>query len=204
VARKRSCGKKQQRAFEDAFSPAAARIGSAPLGVIGAKAALPGATVVVPTFDEAPMRRSALLRTLTLALAFVHTFPARSHLAAFFLAASWTDGWKGFGALGAIALYLLPPATQARGLQFVWRRRASTLRVAGFVLAAAHAFPAVDHLPRFFATASLGDAWRGVGAGTAVAWFLLPLRVQATLLAALVRWARLPSVKPPTRVAPIA
>jgi hypothetical protein len=54
------------------------------------------------------MRRTAFLRTLTLALAFLHTLPARKHLVAFIAAPSWTEGWKGIGAAVAVALYLLP------------------------------------------------------------------------------------------------
>jgi len=71
------------------------------------------------------MRRAALLRILTLALAFVHTFPARKHVAAFLAVPSWTEGWQGFGAGLAIVLYLLPVAVQTRGLQLLWRRRAT-------------------------------------------------------------------------------
>jgi len=146
------------------------------------------------------MRRSVLLRAVTLTLAFVHTFPARKHLALFVAAPSWTEGWKGIGALVAIALYLLPVSLQARGLALLWRRRASMLRVAGVVLAVAHAVPASDHLPRFLATGSPGDAWRGIGAAFAVVWFVAPLRVQARLLAALARWVR-PS--PPVKSTPV-
>jgi hypothetical protein len=144
------------------------------------------------------MRRLAWLRTLTLALAVLHAFPAKAHLAAFFATPSWTDGWKGFGALCAIALYLLPPTYQARGLHFLWSRHPSALRVAGFVLAVAHAFPATDHLPRFFAAGAFGDAWRGAGAAIAIVWFLLPLRVQGRCLGSLARLSLLPMALAPS------
>jgi hypothetical protein len=159
--------------------------------------AVPAPMQRVPTREKPPMRRSVLLRAVTLALAFVHTFPARKHLALFVAAPSWSEGWKGIGALAAIGLYLLPVSLQARGLALLWQRRAWLLRVAGVVLAVAHAVPASDHLPRFFATGGLGDAWRGIGAAFAVVWFLAPLRVQARLLAELARWLRpSPSAKP--------
>ena len=44
------------------------------------------------------MWRSVLLRAVTFALAFVHTFPARKHLLAFAASPSWSEGFKGFGA----------------------------------------------------------------------------------------------------------
>ncbi len=50
------------------------------------------------------MRRPAILRVITLALAFVHTFPARRHLALFIEHPSLAEGWKGFGAALAIGL----------------------------------------------------------------------------------------------------
>jgi hypothetical protein len=146
------------------------------------------------------MRRTALLRSLTLALAFLHTLPARKHLVAFIATPSWTEGWKGIGAAVAVALYLLPIRVQAHALQHLWRRRASALRVAGVVLALAHAVPAADHLPRFVASFTFGDAWRGMGAAIAVVWFLAPLRAQARILAALAHFVRpssLPARRPP-------
>jgi hypothetical protein len=142
------------------------------------------------------MRRTVLLRTLTLALAFLHTLPARKHLAAFIVTPSWTEGWKGIGAAVTVALYLLPIRVQVRGLQYLWRRRAPALRVAGILLAVAHAVPAVDHLPRFLASFTFGDAWRGIGAAIAVAWFAAPLPAQGRLLTALARAVR-PSSLPP-------
>jgi hypothetical protein len=146
------------------------------------------------------MQRAALLRSLTLALACVHAFPARRHLAAFFAMPSLSEGWKGFGAAIAVILYLLPVATQTRGLTALWRRKAYVLRIAGVVLAMAHAVPAADHLPRFLASWAFGDAWRGLGATCAMLWFVAPLTAQARVLAWLGRAARATSRAPaPTR-----
>jgi hypothetical protein len=138
------------------------------------------------------MPRTALLRLLAIALALVHTFPARKHLAAFFETPSLTEAWEGFGALLAIVLYLLPVRVQVRALATLWREHRVLLRSCGLVLAAAHAVPAFDHLPRFFDSFSWHDAWRGIGSALAVMWFLLPVRVQAGLIGALGRLARVP------------
>ena len=138
------------------------------------------------------MRRATLLRATTMALAFLHTFPARKHLGLFVAAPSLSEGWKGFGALIAIGLYLLPVSVQARGLHALWRRWPIVLRGLGALLAVAHFVPALDHLPRLMASPSWGDAWRGVGSGMAVLWFATPLAAQGRLIAALARFARLP------------
>ncbi len=136
------------------------------------------------------MRRPALLRAVTLALAFVHTFPAQKHLLAWIHDPSLSEGWKGFGALFAVGLYLLPLRLHVAGLRALWRERRGVLRVAGVVLAIVHAVPALDHLPRFVTLGHWADAWRGIGASLAVAWFVAPLRAQATVIAAIGRIAR--------------
>jgi hypothetical protein len=140
------------------------------------------------------MRRTAVLRLMTIALAFVHTFPARKHLLAFFEKPSLEEAWEGFGAVLAIALYLLPVRVQARALATLWREHRGLLRVFGAILAVVHAVPAVDHLPAFVATLTWGDAWRGFGSAVAVAWFLAPVTLQRTVIVAL---ARLPRLRPP-------
>ena len=137
------------------------------------------------------MHRKALVRCLTAAMAFVHAFPACSHLAAFVAAPSITEGWKGFGALLAVALYLLPVDVQARALFRAWRDRRGVLRVGGLVLAAAHAVPAWEHLPRFLQHPDWHDGWRGLLSTTAVVWFLTPVPAQSRALAALSRLARI-------------
>jgi hypothetical protein len=137
------------------------------------------------------MRRTAVLRLTTLALAFAHTFPARKHLTAFFEKPSWPEAWEGFGALLAVALYLTPVRVQARALTVLWREHRSLLRAAGLLLAVAHAVPAVDHLPRFFEYVDWADGWRGIGSTAAVAWFLAPVTLQGKVIAALARLARL-------------
>jgi hypothetical protein len=131
------------------------------------------------------MSRLALLRVATLALAFVHTFPARSHLAAFFEAPCFADAWKGFGASIAVVLYLFPVRVQARGLALFWRSRKTMLRGLALLLVAVHAVPALDHLPRFIQSARWEDAWRGVGAAIAMLWFLAPPWMQARAFRAL-------------------
>jgi hypothetical protein len=137
------------------------------------------------------MRRTAALRLMTLALAFVHTFPARKHLLAFFESPSLSEGWEGFGALIAIALYLLPCRVQARALTTLWREHHGLLRACGALLAIAHAVPALDHLPRFVESVTWADAWRGFGSTVAVAWFLAPLTHQRRIIVALGRLTRL-------------
>jgi hypothetical protein len=138
------------------------------------------------------MRRSTVVRALTLALAFIHTFPARKHLVAFVSSPSWEQAWEGFGALVAIAIYLLPVGVQSRGLAFLWRRRRGLLRAVAMVLAAAHLVPALDHVPAFVSAPNWADAWRGLGSTLAVAWFLAPLPLQARVISLLGRAARLP------------
>jgi hypothetical protein len=141
------------------------------------------------------MRRNALVRILTLVLAFVHTFPARKHLGAFLQKPSFSDGWEGFGALAAIVLCLLPVGIQIRAIAVLWRKRRAVARAGGVLLAVAHAVPASDHLPRFLESGSWSDAWRGLGSGLAMVWFLAPLSLQARVIAALARVAR-PSAAP--------
>ncbi len=137
------------------------------------------------------MRPAVLLRLMTLALAFVHTFPARKHLLAFFERPSLTEAWEGFGALLAVALYLLPVGVQARALNVLWREHHRLLlRACGLLLAIAHAVPAADHLPRFIEAANWSDAWRGFGSATAIVWFLAPLSLQKRVITALARLGR--------------
>jgi hypothetical protein len=131
------------------------------------------------------MTRTDLLRVVTLPLAFVHSFPASKHLALFFAQPSLDEAWKGFGACVAVGLYLLPPLVQARALGALFRRHSLVLSLVALALAAAHGVPALDHLPRFAASPSWGDGWRGFGAAAAFAWFLVPLAEQARVLALL-------------------
>jgi hypothetical protein len=137
------------------------------------------------------MRPVAVLRLVTVALAYVHTFPARKHLSAFFEKPSLEEAWKGFGALIAIALYMLPVRVQARALTQLWADHRVLLRAAGVLLAVAHAVPASDHLPRLIQSFTWGDAWRGFSSAVAVAWFLAPVTLQRTVIVALARSAHL-------------
>jgi hypothetical protein len=127
------------------------------------------------------MKRSMLVRALALALAFVHTFPARGHIAAFLVRPTLADAGKGFGALAAVILYLLPASWQARGLGVLWRRR-RWLRAVAWSLAVVHMVPLLDHLPRYLDSGDWADAWRGFGACIAVLWFVAPPSQQATVL----------------------
>ncbi len=136
------------------------------------------------------MSSTALVRLVTWTLAFIHTFPARKHLAAFLVAPSLDEGWKGLGALAAIALYLLPVRVQTRALVALWQRRRSVLRAAALLLVAVHAVPAFDHVPRLLESGLWEDAWRGLGASLAMAWFLAPLSMQARTVGALVQLGR--------------
>jgi hypothetical protein len=128
---------------------------------------------------------------MTLALAFVHTFPARKHLLAFFDKPSFAEGWEGFGALLAIVIYLLPVPVLVRALTALWRHHRGVLRAGGVLLAVVHAVPALDHVPRLVESVNWGDAWRGLGSSVAVVWFLLPVTLQGRVVAALARLARL-------------
>jgi hypothetical protein len=138
------------------------------------------------------MGRFAIVRSITLALALVHTFPAGKHLVAFAAEPSWSEGWKGLGAAIAIVLYLLPVEAQMRGLAYLWRKWRSALRDAGVALAVVHLVPAIDHVPALVGAPNWADAWRGIGATLAVAWFLAPLRAQARLISFIGQLAQLP------------
>jgi hypothetical protein len=116
------------------------------------------------------------------ALALVHLFPAKKHLAELTAHPSFGEAWKGLGALVAVVMYLLPMRVQAEGLGRMWARHRGLLAALGWGLAVAHLVPAADHLPRFVESASWADGWRGLGAAAAVAWFVAPLPVQGTVL----------------------
>jgi hypothetical protein len=134
------------------------------------------------------VKSNLLVRGATLGLAWLHAFPAKKHVLLFLDEPSFDEAWKGFGALAAIALYLLPTSTQARLLTLAWRRARWLLAAAGWTLAVVHFVPALDHVPRFFVVPSWADAWRGFGACIAAAWLVLPLEVQARAIASLHAW----------------
>jgi hypothetical protein len=139
-----------------------------------------------PARRDQPLGRFALRATL-FAFAFAHSFPARKHLAAFVATPSLEEAWKGIGATVAIVLYLAPPRVHARALGALWARRRGALAAGGWVLAVAHAVPAADHLPRLAGGVTWADAWRGLGALVACAWFTLPLHWQALSVRAATR-----------------
>ncbi len=132
--------------------------------------------------------RPLVLRAALVVLAFIHCFPAKKHLAAFAAAPSIDEAWKGFGALAAIALYLLPIRVHTRALGALWRERRIVLVALGWTLTLVHLVPAMDHLP----PANFGDAWRGVGSALACAWFAAPLPIQARVLGGVRAEVRLP------------
>lgn len=107
------------------------------------------------------------LRVLGFALAAMHLFPAKKHLALFFEQPSFGEAWKGFGAILAIAILIAPGPLR----RWKWRG------IAFGLLAVVHAVPAYDHVPRFFVSMDWADAWRGFGALVAMVFFLAPIRV---------------------------
>ncbi len=114
----------------------------------------------------------------------MHVLPARHHLGDFLAHPSLADAWKGFGAVFAMAVLALPTRVHARIAVALWRHRALGAAV-GVGIAVVHAVPAADHLPRVFYALSYGDAWRGVGAAIAIAWFLAPRGAQLAVVRAL-------------------
>jgi hypothetical protein len=123
--------------------------------------------------------RWLILRLATLGLAAVHAFPATHHLARLVQAPGLGEAWKGIGATFAVGFYLLPPRLHARVLARAWRSARPLLIATGWVLAVVHLIPAADHLPKFIAEPSWGDAWRGFGSAAAALWMCLPIEHQA-------------------------
>jgi hypothetical protein len=148
------------------------------------------AVTTLPRRPPGAVRKAVMLRAATFALALLHTFPARKHLASFVQNPCLTAGWKGFGALAAVVVLALPGHIQLAMLCAARRRHRVLLQAAGALLAAAHTVPASDHLPRLFEAPTWSDAWRGVGSSLAVVWFLLPLTIQGHLVARFARLAR--------------
>lgn len=114
------------------------------------------------------------------ALAVVHCFPARKHLAALVAARHLADvaseAWKGLGAAAIVAVLLAPRPLSRPLIRLTIgssERRPTHAALLVLLLAVAHFVPAEDHLPRFLAAPTWPDAWRGVGAAFAVALFSL-------------------------------
>ncbi len=106
-----------------------------------------------------------------LALAWLHTFPARKHLAELAVAPSLDEAWKGLGALMAVLVFLLPIDLARRALRSAGRWT-GVLTTSLLVLAIVHLVPAMDHLPRWVVRPSFSDGWRGLGAAAATTAFL--------------------------------
>jgi hypothetical protein len=66
-------------------------------------------------------QRRRVLGVTTWALAAAHAVPALDHFPKFLCAPTWADGWRGCGAVLAIAWFLTPVAAQARVLTAVGR-----------------------------------------------------------------------------------
>ncbi len=124
--------------------------------------------------------RARLLGLAAIGIALLHIFPARKHLAALLLEPSLGESWKGVGALVAIAFLAAPMRLQARAIGELSRRGALIVVMA--LLAIVHLVPAFDHLPRFLASPTFGDAWRGIGSTLAAFWFATPFRAQARFI----------------------
>ncbi|MEW5852257.1 MAG: hypothetical protein AB2A00_25935 [Myxococcota bacterium] len=136
------------------------------------------------------LRRGGWLRLVTLVLAWAHSFPAAKHLGLFVDNPSLTEAWKGFGALAAVVIYLLPVPWLVGRIQVLWQRRRVVVQLATTVLVVAHLVPAVDHLPRFWAEPGWSEGWRGVGSLLAATWLALPVDWQGRVL----QWVLRPRV----------
>lgn len=132
--------------------------------------------------SEAHARAESVVRIAMWLLAVIHMFPATKHVAQFVHAPSLGEAWKGFGAAGACALYLLPPARAGAFLLSLWRSAPRAIAALGWLLAFVHLVPAADHLPRFLAQPTWADGWRGIGSTLAAAWFVAPVDVQARVV----------------------
>ena len=126
---------------------------------------------------------SARIRPLLLGLAVMHVLPATHHGRDLLAAPNAGDAWKAIGASAAVLLLTMPTPwlmKLVRRTQSRWH----TVSVAATLLAIAHVVPAADHLPKLLASPSWADAWRGVGATLAVAWFASPRALQLRLVRA--------------------
>ena len=126
------------------------------------------------------MRRFTTWTIVSLALALLHTLPARHHLADMLASFNASDAWKGIGAGVAVALLLVPVRKQARVVGIL--RHARLLTLAGALLVVVHLVPALDHVPKFLASPSFADGWRAVGSCLAILWFGAPSTVQLAVV----------------------
>ncbi len=113
------------------------------------------------------------LRLIALGLAAMHLLPATHHIGDFVRSPSTSDAWKGFGAVFAVIALALPVRFQARIAKTLWTHRAWGMAIS-LLLVVAHLVPAADHVPKLVTSLAWSDAWRGIGASIAIAWFIAP------------------------------
>jgi hypothetical protein len=65
--------------------------------------------------------------------------------------------------------------------------RSALVRLLTLVMAVVHTFPARKHLAALVAAPSVTESWKGIGALAAIAFYLLPVRMQARIMASLWR-----------------
>ena len=126
------------------------------------------------------MRRFTPWTIASVALALLHTLPARHHLEEMLASFTLSDAWKGVGAAGAVALLVVPVQRQARVIALL--RRAHLLFLAALVLVVVHLVPALDHVPKFLASPTFADGWRALGSCLAIVWFGAPRDFQLAVM----------------------
>ena len=128
------------------------------------------------------MRAVYRIRPLLLGLALMHLLPATHHGRDLLAAPTVSDAWKAIGAVLAVGLLAMPAPWLVKlvGRTSRWH----TVSIVATLLAIAHVVPAADHLPKLFASPTWPDAWRGLGAAIAVAWFASPRALQLRLVRA--------------------
>jgi hypothetical protein len=126
------------------------------------------------------MRRFTTWTVASVGLALLHTLPARHHLADMLAAFNASDAWKGIGATIAVVLMIVPVRRQARVIGIL--RHARLLSLAAALLVVVHLVPAIDHVPKFFASPTFGDGWRALGSCLAILWFMAPSTFQLAVV----------------------
>jgi hypothetical protein len=141
------------------------------------------------------MRRFTPWTIASIALALLHTLPARHHLQDMVTAFSASDAWKGIGATIAVFLLVIPVRQQARIMAVF--RQAHLLALAALLLVVVHLVPAADHVPKFLAQPNFADAWRAIGSCIAIVWFAAPRQIQlAVMRTTLVQVRMVPWTRP--------
>lgn len=126
------------------------------------------------------MRRFTTWTVVSLALALLHTLPARHHLADMLASFNASDAWKGIGATISVAFLLVPARKQARIIGSL--RHARLLALTAALLVVVHLVPALDHVPKLLASPNFADGWRAVGSCLAILWFGAPSTLQLAVV----------------------